>query len=56
MEAKWSNMDRMLLKWFKQKEWDCTGEQSRLMAEVKEPAKLLNEKDFVCTTGWFDRF
>jgi hypothetical protein len=52
-----SDMDEALLKWFKQKRSENVPVSGPLlMSKAEELAKLLNDKDFMCTTGWIDRF
>jgi hypothetical protein len=47
----------VLLKWFKQKRSENVPVSGPLlMSKAEELAKLLNDKDSVCTTGWIDRF
>jgi hypothetical protein len=50
-------VDETLLKWFKQKRSEnVLVSGPLLMSKAEELAKLLNDKDFVCTTGWINRF
>jgi hypothetical protein len=56
-KTEWGDMDKVLLKWFKQiRSENIWFSSPLLMDKTKELAKILNDKDFVCTNGWTNRF
>ena len=50
-------MDEALLKWFKQqRSYNVPVSGPLLMVKAEEFAKKLKDEDFVCSSGWIDRF